>query len=641
MEEAPAEYLPDEQLEIDLLDPRGIAEDLSRKYIRDSWQRCVGAGLDRFQAPRQVDASSQELRELRDRDSFLLHLVRSELPKLQKQLPGDTCLLGFANRDAVLIEVACPSPTVRSASRAFPGTCWQEKFRGTNAIGTAAFTRRPVAVCMQEHFLREYAALTCIAAPVQDSDGELLGAIHLSTNSPLRQRHSMVLLCMAAAYIESEMFKQRHRSAFVMQFHSRNEFAGTLYAGLIALDESGQVISSNRQAQSLLEGMPLQPGRHFDEIFRTDFRQFISRPASATESSQLTDLKGSSSNVRVYLPEKRARSWSISHDGSKAEEQGRISPGFVCSDPTVASAVSMARRAVALSIPILIRGETGTGKEMMARCVHRMSGRSGPFVAVNCAAVPESLIESELFGYREGAFTGARNGGAEGLILQANHGTLFLDEIGDMPLDLQPTLLRFLDSWTVRPIGSKKEVNVDVQLVTATNCDLEQAITEKRFRRDLLYRINSVEIFIPPLRERSDFDEIVASLLAELPQKLTITKSALQLLRQQTLNGNVRELKNILLRAALTCDGPECSTAVIQSLLNKAPLHAVKSTRSESPLIDVRRNMILEAYRKSDGNISKVAQNLRVSRNTVYRELRQSGVIHAGDRSRALDRTIQ
>lgn len=633
MEEAPAEYLPDEQ--IDLLNPRAIA-DLSRKYIWDSWQRCVGAGLDRFQAPRPVDTSSQELRELRDRDSFLLHLVRSELPKLQKQLSGDASLLGFANRDAVLIEVACPSPTVRSASRAFPGTCWQEKFRGTNAIGTAAFTRRPVAVCMQEHFLREYAALTCIAAPVQEPDGELLGTIHLSSNSPLRQRHSMVLLCMAAAHIESEMFKQRHRSAVVMQFHNRSEFANTLYAGLIALDESGQVISSNRQAQCLLEGMPLQPGRHFDEIFQMGFRQFMSRPTSAMESSQLTDIKGSSSNVRVYLPEKHAKSWSVSRDRSKTEGQVRISPGFVCSDPVLASAVSMARRAAALSIPILIRGETGTGKEMMARCVHRMSGRNGPFVGVNCAAVPESLIESELFGYRDGAFTGARNGGAEGLILQANRGTLFLDEIGDMPLNLQPTLLRFLDSWTVRPIGSKKEVKVDVQLVTATNCDLEQAITEKRFRRDLLYRINSVEIFLPPLRERSDFDEIVASLLAELSPKLSITKGALQLLRKQTLNGNVRELRNILLRAALTCDGRECSTAVIQSLLSKAPSHTAESSRLASPLIDVRRNMILEAYKKSDGNISKVAQDLRVSRNTVYRELRQSGVIDAGGKSRAI-----
>lgn len=641
MHKSTAEYLSQPPAKSDPIDSRRVGVELSRKKIRESWQRCFDSGLDRLQVPRQLETSSQELRELRDRDSFLLHLVRSELLKLQKQLPGDSCLLGFANRDSVLIEVACPNPNVLSASRALPGSCWQEKFRGTNAIGTAAFTRGPVAVTTQEHFLHEYSALNCIATTLHGPDGELLGTIHVSSSSPIRQRHSMALLRMAAAHLESELFKQRHRSAIVLQFHSREEFAGTLDAGLIALDEDGQVISSNGQAQFLLEGVSLQPGRHFDEIFRTEFREFMSRRRGAAEAAQLTDIKGSSSSVRVYLPEQSAGPRSVSASSRKPEDADRISPGFICSDSTVARAVAMARRAVALSVPILIRGETGTGKEMLAQYVHRISGRTGPFVAVNCAAIPESLIEAELFGYRDGAFTGARSGGAEGLILQANRGTLFLDEIGDMPLNLQPALLRFLDSWTVRPIGSKKELKVDVQLVTATNCDLEQAVAERRFRRDLLHRINALDIYLPPLHQRSDFDEIVTSTLAELSPHLRVSEGALRILRQQPMPGNVRELRNILLRAALNCEGPECSAAIIHSLLSKAGSSGAVPTDSGSPLLDMRRNIILDAYRKNDGNISKVAQALRISRNTVYRELRQSGLIETGNKPHESHRVIQ
>lgn len=619
--------LKNAQTEIEPQQHSFLSEELPHKRIRESWQRCYDAGLDHGHSPREVDASSQEMRELLEQESFLLHLVRSEFPKLQKQLPGDSCLLGFANRNAVLIEVTCPNPILRSASRAFPGSCWQEKFRGTNAIGTAAFTREPIAVSTQEHFLREYSALTCIATPISSPEGEVLGIIHLSSNCLVRKRHSMALLGMSATHIESEIFKQRYRSEILLQFHSRDEFADTLDAGLIALNEDGQVISSNHQAQFLLEGLPLHPGRHFDEIFRVPFEQFMSQPQNAGHVTHLVDIKGSSSSTLVYLPDHRAKSLPCSPNASEMKERSSSSStGFVCSDPVVANAVSMASRAVSLSVPILIRGETGTGKEMLAQYAHRVSGRSGAFVAVNCAAVPESLIEAELFGYREGAFTGARTGGAEGLILQANKGTLFLDEIGDMPLNLQPALLRFLDSWTVRPIGSGKEIKVDVQLITATNCDLEQAIAERRFRRDLLHRINQVELSLPPLRLRSDFEEIVTSILNGLSPHCRIGTEAVQLLREQPLSGNVRELKNILLRAVLNCTGTDCSAAVIHLLPGTPLLQESEKIEAESPLLDMRRSMILDAFKKNGGNVSKVAQDLRVSRNTVYRELRQSGV---------------
>lgn len=630
MEEFSGDRLAHARMQLERFHAIPLSKDSPRDIIRDSWRRCLEAGLDPAKTPKQVDSSSQELRELIDQESFLLHLARSEFVRLQRQLPGNICLLGFANRDAVLMDVACSNPSVRSASKAAPGSCWNEKFRGTNAIGTAAVSRGPVAVCLQEHFLRHYGALTCVAATVCDPDGDLVGILHVSSNSAIRQQHTMSLLSMSAMHIESELFRQRYSSGVVLQFHSRDEFANTLDAGLIALDEDGRIISSNRQARFFLEGLPLEAGRHFDEIFRIPFKQFMASPQIAGDLTQLVDIKGSSSSVCVHVPGGNAKNGWGGRRVSESGGQKRQTPGFVSSDPAVSAVVSLAKRAVTMSIPILIRGETGTGKELLARYAHRVSGRSGRFVAVNCAAVPESLIEAELFGYREGAFTGARNGGSEGLILQANGGTLFLDEIGDMPLNMQPTLLRFLDSWMVRPIGSGREVKVDIQLITATNCDLEQAVAEKRFRRDLLHRIEGVEILLPTLRERSDFDEIVRDLLAGVSPHLQIAEEALRLLREQPWSGNMRELRNILVRSALMSTGHRLTSETVERVLSKH--HDLETGRgSESQaLFDLRSRAIAEAYRRNNGNISRAAQTLRVSRNTIYRELRQLGLMDGG-----------
>src|SRR6202008_4572294 len=213
--------------------------------------------------------------------------------------------------------------------------------------------------------------------------------------------------------------------------------------------------------------------------------------------------------------------------------------------------MEVAKQATQRRVPILIRGETGTGKELLARHVHAVSGRAGKFVAVNCTALRENLVASDFFGYQDGPFTGGRRGGARGLILEADQGTLFLDEIGDMPMPLKAKLLRFLDQWTVRAVGSTSEEVVNVQIVSATNSSLEQAVEKRQFRSHLLYRLRGVEVTLPPLRERSDFAEIVPALLAELGPAWAISDDAIELIRQRRWPGNFRELKNALLRMVL------------------------------------------------------------------------------------------
>jgi transcriptional regulator of acetoin/glycerol metabolism len=292
-----------------------------------------------------------------------------------------------------------------------------------------------------------------------------------------------------------------------------------------------------------------------------------------------------------------------------------MAAGFVADDPAVRAIVRQVETAAARKMPILIRGETGTGKEQLARHAHMASGRTGAFVPVNCAALPESLIESELFGYAAGAFTGARRGGAIGLVKEADGGTLFLDEIGDMPVALQAVLLRLLDDWTVRPVGGVRS-KVDVFLISATNARLDKAIAEARFRSDLLYRLNTLEVNLPPLRDRNDFDAIVRHLLNAIDPNCEITRTDIAHLAARPWPGNVRELRNVLARFTLAAADGSISEASAESI--------VQHPGAESgSLHDIHRARILVVYAETAGNVSETARRLGVSRNTIYRALGQ------------------
>ena len=223
---------------------------------------------------------------------------------------------------------------------------------------------------------------------------------------------------------------------------------------------------------------------------------------------------------------------------------------LVADDPRVLGIVKEVELAVARQLPILIRGETGTGKELLARHAHAASGRKGAFVPINCAALPESLVEAELFGDVDGAFTGARRGGAKGLVAEADGRTLFLDEIGELPISLQAVLLRLLDDWTVRPVGGQRSV-VDVQLVSATNVKLDAAVAAGRFRSDLLYRVNALEVTLPSLATRSDTEALAAHLLKVTAPACRLDAGALEHIRRHAWPGNIRQLRNELVRASL------------------------------------------------------------------------------------------
>ena len=607
--------------------PHWIAPD-----VRDSWQRCLTAKLDPHSPPDFEPIRAAQLRELRAASARIYEIARMEVRNLYSQIAGSNFAIVFATKDATILEIMADPSFNQLAQQTgiVLGSQWQENIRGTNALGCAAETLMPTVIHGPEHFFAGNSDLTCVASPVLDHEDRLVGVIDASSDCHSRQMHTVALIRMSALHIEAELFRDTFRGNTILQFHNRQEFVHTLDAGLIAFSPEGIIIASNRQARFSLQDLPVTPGQSFDTVFRTSYQRFLAQ-ARIHDSGQITDRRGSTYyflTSNLTRPANVLVGVELASKNSNTNNRIGIQPNFVCDDPEVRQALQLAEHATQRHIPILIRGETGTGKELLARHVHSVSGRTGKFVPVNCSALPEALIEAEFFGYRDGAFTGSRRGGARGLILEAHQGTLFLDEIGDMPFALQAKLLRFLDQWTVRAVGSASEETVDVQVVSATNSRLEQAVEDRRFRPDLLYRLRGVEITLPPLRQRSDFPQVVHSLLALHGTDCPISDETIHAMRQHDWPGNFRELKNFILRMILVANSSVLLPSDVARVfdLTNVPSKPEPAPMSQRDLRKSRRDTIIATYRSCNGNVVRTARELGVSRHTIYRELRRVGI---------------
>jgi sigma-54 dependent transcriptional regulator, acetoin dehydrogenase operon transcriptional activator AcoR len=593
--------------------------------IYDSWMRCISFGLDTLRPPTPEFVSPAVLRQEQQRCSLVRGLALAEMHTLHQQIAGSNFMIAFANADGLLLDIIS-DPSFNDASNAAsirPGAVWKESICGTNGLGTAAHLKRAIVVHGREHFFSRYNNLTCIAAPIFAPDGELTGILDASSDCMSRQAHTQALVAMAATQIENGLFREHHRANILIAFHNRGEYLHTLSAGLLAVDNEGRILAANRAAGILLHGLPASPGRRFADVFRTKFSTYVDE-GRRKERQRLEDDVGSQFVSTI----ENTRQFPMIQGASRPRPPPpkEVATQFVSADPAIAAVVRRVESAAARKMPILIRGETGTGKEQLARHAHVASGRTGAFVPVNCAALPDSLIEAELFGYAEGSFTGAKKGGAGGLFKEADGGTLFLDEIGDMPVTLQAVLLRFLDDWTVRPVGGVKR-QVDVLLVSATNANLDESIAKGRFRSDLLFRLNTLEVTLPPLRERSDFAKIARHLIEKVDPSADLTESAIDRLAELNWDGNIRELRNVLSRLSLAEPGHLIDETSVDSVIghscgDRRPGGTPGSGGLEHGLHEIQRAHVLTAYAETGNNISKTARRLGVSRNTIYRALR-------------------
>ena len=633
------------------LQPAGIEPLVTR-----SWHRCLREYGIEPSAPRQNHIlNSQSLRELQARMGQLLPVARAEMESLYEQIAGSGFAVILADtQGAVLSTITDPTlqREFRHAGLSL-GALWDERHEGTNGIGTCLAESGPVTVHREEHFRGYNVSLSCSAAPILDPHGGIVAVLDASTansnDSRLIQRHTMALVNMSAHLISRWNFLNEYGQAWILRFHSRPEFVGLLHEALMAIDDSGQILAVNESALVQLGCSNRQSlvGEPIEKFFQFNFGAFEQR--ARFEPSAIWPVRDVAHGRRFFAiarapmrTAERVQGWLPNQAGS-APEPREPERQHVGEDLQMRKNLACARQLFAKQVPILLHGATGTGKEAFAKTLHRGSlWADKPFVTVNCAAIPESLIESELFGYTRGAFTGAAKEGRVGKILQSSGGTLFLDEIGDMPLMLQTRLLRVIEEREVVPLGSEHAVPVNLHVISATHRDLHQMIHDGQFREDLYYRLNGVTLHLPLLRDRGDKADLIRTLLREENSGqdcVKIDEDAFGKLMEYSWPGNIRQLRNALRTASALCrEGIIRASNLPQEILDTeprplpaaAPESGVAASGEASPSAALREAecaALLRELERMRWNNSRTAQTLGISRNTLYRKIHKHRIL--------------
>ena len=605
--------------------------------IARSWLRCLeDYHLDPALTMAPTVLEHGRVLESRERLQQVLHIAGNEMSSLHQQLSGAGHAVLLTDARGVILNCVTAPAERKIFERAglWLGADWSEACEGTNGIGTCLVERQSLTIHQDEHFRGRHTGLTCSASPVFDPHGELLAVLDVSSArrdvSRQSQFHTMALVNLSAKMIESCYFLRCFDNQWLLRFHLQAESVGLFSEGLLAFDGEGRICAVNQSALNLLghiRGGLL--GKPVEAFFDCSLDELLGRASINAAASWPLRTRDGRKLFAVLRGEAR-RSLPIPMElAPKAAPAPRLS-GICLDDVTLQADFRKALRVYERDVPLLINGETGSGKEAFAKAVHHASQRAEKaFVALNCAAIPESLIESELFGYRGGSFTGARKEGMRGKLQQADGGTLFLDEIGDMPLALQTRLLRVLEDRQVVPIGGEPEA-VNVRIISATHRNLLDRVQDGSFREDLYYRLNGLEVALPALRDRSDKSQLLDFLLAEEAhaEAVLIDGPAREALLGFAWPGNVRQLRNVLRTLAALCEdgriGLEDLPAMIRSA-RPAMAQAIEEP-SEYPLEDAERLALLSALEQTRWHMTHTAQQLGVSRNTLYRKLRKHGI---------------
>lgn len=590
--------------------------------IANSWRRClVDHKLDpaRRGPPRTLTQS--ELKQHVAPVDKLIHLAMPEL----EELHGILCTAGYcvnlADTNAAILVSRLPdgeAATILRQWKVYTGSIFSEAVEGTNGVGTALAEQRPTLVHRDEHFREQWSLFTCAVAPLFDHAGKLAGAVNItSCRGDLdRTAHQLALAITVQTVrrIEETSFRSHFRDGWIVKLPAGDASGGAL----IAFDDDQRVLGASRAARHRfdLSDTVIDAGTPLSQFIRLD-DAFMRR----SEAPQLLrDRDGRELGHGHILSPLRARSPAVSRPTVRAtqapDRRYAAMARLAGTDPVLQRGVKRLMMVADEDIPVLLQGETGSGKDVFARAIHAASGRArGQYIALNCAAMPESLIDAELFGYEAGAFTGARRDGSKGLIVQADGGTLFLDEIGDMPLALQTRLLRVLENREVWPLGALKPRRVDIRLISATHRDLEAMIVEGGFRADLYYRLRGLQVELPALRARTDKPEVIARIAAEEAPRAHLSPGAWEMLLAYPFPGNMRQLRHVLRLAGRTAE----NGLIVEADLDLPP----RERRVALPDFETaERNVIAETLRVHCGRVADTARALNVSRATLYRKLK-------------------
>lgn len=621
--------------------PPGLVSDA----ILRSWERSAQRGVEVGEAvARGCVLSAGELALAKGAGETLLQHSMAVMESLYQQIRQSSSMVILTDASGVVLHSLGDADFVGRAEKVAlgPGGVWTENLRGTNAIGTALVERSHMLVHRAEHFSPSNGFLTCAASPIFDPFGRVSGVLDVSGDGRGLAHHTMALVRISAQQIENQMFAAGFDGDVVVHFHTRPEVIGTLYEGILVFSDSGRLKAANRSALLALGLDRFQmTGIEYGSLFDLPFSLLVDHAGLLPQPLlMLCSRSGVKTFARVRpLGGRYGQGTGRGGRGSSGRREGTQEmprlDDLELGDEAMQKVIARARRILGHDIPVMIEGESGTGKEMFARALHAGGPRrSGPFVALNCAAIPESLIEAELFGYEEGAFTGARRKGYAGKVRQAHGGTLFLDEIGDMPLGLQARLLRVLQERAVCPLGGVESHQVDISVICATNRRIRDEVAAGAFREDLYYRLNGLLLSLPGLAQRQDRIALARSMIRRLGggPGVCLSAEAEELFRNHPWPGNLRQMHNVLRTALALLDGmeirpdglPEDFLEQYQSHIAilaaaKAQSRALPEVNEGKAMEKAREAAVRQVLENCAGNFSAAARALGVSRTTLYR----------------------
>ncbi|MGC7873359.1 sigma-54-dependent Fis family transcriptional regulator [Desulfosporosinus sp. SYSU MS00001] len=639
--------------------PRKIA---AAPEIMESWQRCYEKGVNPYDGKACRILNQAELDDLLAKRKDIIDIAKPFMLKLYEFVKGSGFIVMLTDERGYIMESLGDQNILEKAEKLYfmKGADWTEESVGTNAIGTAVILKRPLQISGAEHYCLKHQTWTCSACPIFDMQGEMIGILDMSGPLDETHLHTLGMVVASAEAIMDQMELREKNKQLLVANNRMVDIFKTMSDGVMIINENGVILQINPVALQIFGRTSSELlGKEIKQIFGLDahgVERTIRHHESFSDLEVMVDTAGGrihclSSGVPILDNGILAGAVIIVRPMEKVQKLVNRFSGaqaifnfkdVIGKSREMARVIHIASQAAVGTANVLLEGESGTGKEVLAQAIHNRSNRrKGPFVAVNCGAIPRELIASEIFGYTDGAFTGAKRGGRPGKFELAAKGTLFLDEIGDMPLEQQVALLRVLQDKKVSRIGDDKLIPVDFRIICATNKNLEEEVEKGNFRKDLYYRINVVKITIPPLRHRpEDILELFNHFLKVMggEKVKNVDSQVIEVLMHHAWPGNVRELQNVVERLISMVDSDYITLEHLPPAMLKSQQRAEPDLKARESQVNTAREKrkimqaqneyreILTYLSKHGGNISEIAKEMGVSRNTIYRKMRQYNI---------------
>lgn len=631
-----------------------IDHSIVSESILSSWQRSRDIGIDPFMKKICTVLEGEQLQNLLDENKELITTSEPFINTLLQSIGGSQFACALCDDQGYILKIVGNDDTIQrvKGGNFVVGALVSEESCGPNGIGAALILDTPIQVFATEHYCISFHKYTCSGAPIHDTEGNIIGVLNMTGPYLEANPHTLGMVVAAAHAIENLLQVKKAFSECQIAENFQKTVISSIPEALIAVDPTGNINLLNENAQKILGLDPATAiGKNIKDIMgsrNVSFLNKISDNRSLTDEEVRIHLKNANGysdftltfnlilspfkqvlgKIIILNEIKRAKTLITKMTGAKAKVSFN---DIIGKNPDFAETMRLAQIASRSTSNVLLLGESGTGKDIFAQAIHNNSERkNGPYVVINCAAIPRDLIASELFGYDEGAFTGSKRGGNPGKFEIADGGTIFLDEIGEMPLELQTSLLRVIENKEIMRIGGKKVRSIDVRIIAATNRNLEGEVSKENFREDLYYRLNVFTIRILPLRERKDdipyltarFTKDICSTMNK--PMAAVPDDVINALMSYSWPGNVRELQNVLERSINIAEGNKITVDLLPREITRAPI-TPQYTQDSYSIKDIERQMI-DNLIKSNVSKAEIAKKLNISRSTLYRKLEQYGI---------------